>query len=125
VFQEADFSSLISLWPSSSSGDPFHTADVLLFIDLWCMERCLGTNLTRSHRPAEVPHDRPPVQRKRWSWVEKKPDVRHCRTLLLLHPEAFRARLMSQNAIWTGTSRPRRDTSFQAPWVNRSALTAR
>ena len=43
MFQEAGFSSPISLWPSSSSGDPFHTANMLLFIDLWCMERCLGT----------------------------------------------------------------------------------
>src|ERR1022692_4254515 len=36
------FSSPISVWPSTPSGDPFHTGSVLLCIELFCMERCLG-----------------------------------------------------------------------------------
>src|ERR1022692_2982347 len=36
------FSSPISVWPSTPSGDPFHTGSVLLCIELFRMERCLG-----------------------------------------------------------------------------------
>jgi len=30
------------VWPSTPSGDPFHTGSVILFIELFCIERCLG-----------------------------------------------------------------------------------
>ena len=40
------------LWPSTPSGDPFHTGSVLFGIELFCMERCLGPGM-----PARPPVD--------------------------------------------------------------------
>src|SRR5664280_136703 len=48
------FRSPITVWPSGSSGDPFHTASVLPFIELCRMQRW-GLTWTCSRLCAEVP----------------------------------------------------------------------